>query len=100
MQVVPQTMPMSAFNKTPKLVVEAVRDAPVLVMNRSEAVGMLVHPEQWNRSAKRLAELEMFFEAIEASERIDRGETTTIGFDELCAQLEIDPHEMAKGGKP
>lgn len=62
-QLVPETVSMSAFSKDPKSVAAAVADAPVMVMNRSETLGMLVNPKQWNEL---ILELKMYQQLAES----------------------------------
>lgn len=62
-QLVPETVSMSAFSKDPKSVAAAVADAPVMVMNRSETLGMLVNPEQWNELISQLRMVQQLAES-------------------------------------
>lgn len=79
MNLIPQTLPMSAFSKTPKLVAEAIQDAPAMIMNRSDTLGMLVNPEQWNQMVTELRNLRLLAEARHVKARNDENESWVSG---------------------
>ena len=86
MQLVPSTVSMSDFSKAPKEVASAVAKGPVMVMNRTTTVGMLVNPEQWNRMVTELENLRLLAESRRISARNDL-EGTWIDEDEMDRRM-------------
>ncbi|MEM7536406.1 MAG: hypothetical protein AAF639_29755 [Chloroflexota bacterium] len=60
--------------------------APVVIMNRATPRAIMVSPEQWNSTARRLAYLESIIADDLASARIAAGEYDTVDdVDEMMA---------------
>lgn len=60
---VPQTIPISDLRRQQDKVLKMTESAPVLLMSRSEPVGVLVAPQEWNYLINRLKHLEALQEA-------------------------------------
>lgn len=95
----PQVAALSQLVKEAPAVGEMMTDGPVLLTAKSQRFGVLVNIEQWNQTARRLAELEMFFEAIEINDRVERGEAETVTFSALVDELGVNPQELARGAE-
>jgi len=66
MQLIPQTASMYELKNHTRDVVAKFKAGPVLLMNRSTPQAVLVSPEEWNRTAKRLTDLEFELQALRA----------------------------------
>lgn len=87
MSLIPQTEPISNFKNDQTAVLRKVKESPVVLMQYSKPAAVLVDPEQWNRTLKRLQTLER---AALIQQRVADAHTnpgTDIGFDEFMADL-------------
>ncbi len=60
---VPQTVPISDLRRQQDKILKMTESAPVVLMRRSEAAGVLVSPQEWNYIINRLRHLEALQEA-------------------------------------
>lgn len=87
MNLIPQTEPISNFKNDQAAVLRKVKEGPVVLMQYSKPAAVLVDPEQWNRTLKRLQEFEL---ATIIEQRVDDAHAnpgTDIPFDEFMADL-------------
>lgn len=91
-----QTYGSGDLKANPNKAFEMTKDGPVVILSRTQPKAVMVSPEEWNLKAKRLAELELFFQAMEVSSRMDADPSLGTDFDELCNRLGIDPDAIPK----
>ena len=68
---------------------------PVVILSRTQPKAVMVNPEMWNATARKMSKLEAIVEAMAVAGQNDEGVT----LDDLCKRLGVDPNEMAKGGE-
>lgn len=73
-----ETIPSSDFKQNPAAAFKRAEDAPVVVMSRATPTAVMVSPEQWNATAKRLAYLERVLAGDRASADMDAGNFDTV----------------------
>lgn len=89
MNQLPQMVPVSALKNKHLGVFRMAQKAPVVLINRSQPVGVLISPDQWNDLAARLDDLEATVSALETELALERGEEslTDVDIDALKAEL-------------
>ncbi len=65
----PKLVCVSDLRLRQREVLDKIKDGPVLLAQRSQAVAVLVSPELWNRLIERLESLEDAVSVMEARER-------------------------------
>lgn len=73
-----ETIPSSDFKQNPAAAFKRAEDAPVVVMSRATPAAVMVSPEQWNATAKRLAYLERILAGDKANADMDAGNFDTV----------------------
>ncbi|MBV7331366.1 type II toxin-antitoxin system Phd/YefM family antitoxin [Chloroflexi bacterium TSY] len=58
MELLPEIEQISVLKNNQSVVLEKVKSSPVLLMQRSKPVAVMVSPEAWNAAAKRMKQLE------------------------------------------
>ena len=88
MEPLPQIAPISALKHKHLDVFKQLKNGPVVLASRSQPVGVLLAPAQWNALAERLEDLEATVTALEAELALAHGEETVeeIDLEELKAQ--------------
>lgn len=87
------TAPVSDMNRRPGEVLAMLQDGPVALMARSDPAAIMVLPNEWNKIAKELEELENLRDIVAAYRaEIDiwneEDEVSDIDLDQL--QIELD----------
>ncbi len=59
MDLIPQTEPISNLKSNQSAVFAKVKQRPVLLLQNSRPLAVLVTPEEWNRAVLRIRELEL-----------------------------------------
>ncbi|MCH9662202.1 MAG: hypothetical protein K0U66_00910 [Gammaproteobacteria bacterium] len=90
MQPLPQTVAISEIVKRRDDVMSMMENGPVVLMARSKPRAVMVDPNEWDRIAIRLSKMEGLLQAMEIASK----DEPTIGFDELCAELSLDPKQL------
>lgn len=77
--------------KRPSEVLAKMSVGPIALMSRSSYAAVLVSPDLWNATSAHIAKLEGALQAIEIANR-ENDEITD--FDDLCAELGLDPKQL------
>lgn len=62
-----QTVPTGAFKQNPAKTFKIAESGPVVVMSRSKPVAVMISPEEWDKTAKQITELQ---EQLERERRL------------------------------
>ncbi|GEM_PF-2738740 len=88
MELIPQTDTISSLKNNQAAVLAKMKKRPVLLLQNSKPLAVLVNPDEWNRSALRLRELERY-ELIR--QRLQEAHTTAepdLSVDDFMAGLD------------
>ncbi len=78
MHEVYQTYPSGDLRSNPGVAFDMADKAPVIIMARATPRVIMVNPEQWNATVRRLSYLEDLLAGDAASERVAAGEYDTV----------------------
>ena len=95
MNQLPQMAPVSALKNKHLGVFRMAQKAPVVLINRSRPVGVLISLEQWDALAARLDDLEAAVGALEAELALERGEESLTDVDLDALKAEADRESVA-----
>ncbi len=87
MTLIPQTEPISNFKNDQAAVLRKVKGGPVVLMQYSKPAAVLVDPEQWNRTLKRLQEFERATIIQQRVADAHANPGTDIAFDDFMTDL-------------
>lgn len=87
MTFIPQTEPISNFKNNQVAVLDKVKKGPVVLMQYSKPAVVLVEPEQWNRTLRRLQEYERAETIRQRVADAHANPGTDIAFDDFMADL-------------
>ena len=85
MNPIPQTASMYDLKNKTNEVFAKTADGPVLLMNRATPKAVIVSPEAWDDTARRMSELEFEIEALRA--RLDDNEDNWYSVEDMQAGL-------------
>lgn len=88
MELIPQTDTISNLKNNQTTVLAKVRQRPVLLLQNSKPVVVLVSPEEWNRTALRLRELEHDEVIRQRLQALQQSNEPDLSFEEFMAPLE------------
>ena len=87
MELLTETDTISSLKNKQSAVLSKVKKSPVLLLQNSKPLVVLVSPEEWNRTAKRLKDLEHEDQIRRRIQAAQGRETQDISMDEFFADL-------------
>ncbi|MDQ3248472.1 MAG: type II toxin-antitoxin system Phd/YefM family antitoxin [Chloroflexota bacterium] len=88
MQPMPQTETVSSLKNNQAAVLAKIRKQPLLLLQNSKPVAVMVSLEEWNRTAARLRELERHNIIRQRVQEAQATSEPDISFEEFMADLE------------
>lgn len=85
MIIAPQTAGLSQITKDSLAVGNMLNHGPVMLMQKSNRFGMLVNVDEWNRTAKRLHDLQEIVEVLQKELKEERKGKKTHSLDDVIA---------------
>ena len=95
MNQLPQMAPVSSLKNKHLGVFRMAQKAPVVLINRSRPVGVLISPEQWDALAARLDDLESALDALKAELALERGDESLTDVDLETLKAEAGHESVA-----
>ena len=81
MDKLPQLASVSDIRHRHLNVIERTKNGPVVIANRAQPVAVMVSPEEWNKIAEQLEDLDATVSALQAELEIERGEDEVVDAD-------------------
>ncbi len=82
MNKLPQTATVSDIRHRHLDVISKAKESPVMLSSKGKPVAVIVSPEQWNKIAERLEDLDDLVTGLEGLLELERGENSTTPIDE------------------
>lgn len=88
MELIPQIDTISSLKNNQAAVLAKVGKQPLLLLQNSKPIVILVSPEEWNRTVLRLRELERHERIRQRQQQADQATQSDLSLDEFMADLE------------